>query len=564
MTAPAGRPDAAGSTSGRLPRIAVIGGGMTGLGAARALEDERLAGGGFDWMLFEQEPRFGGKVQTVRRDGFVIEGGPDSAIVEKPWPIQMARRLGIGDDILDSNEDIRRSYVFTRGGLHELPEGIILMVPTRMVPFALSGLISWPGKLRMGLDLVLPRGGAAIAGTGTARAGAAGAGGAGPNGALATPDESLAHFVTRRLGHEALQRIAEPIVAGIHAGDPDQMSVQATFPMFLQMEREHRSLIIGMLGRRRARARAQRASAAAPQRPAPRSYFYSFTGGLADLSDAMVASLPAERLRSGIGVTVFETGGSDPAVPSMETSQDAAPAQSGVPSARGGRYHLALSDGGREEVDGVVFAAPAWAAGDLLRTVAPAAAAGLSSIDYVTTATVSVAFRRDAIGHDLRGFGYVTPRAEGRPVMATTWSSSKFAGRAPEGHVLVRSFLGRAGREAAAQLDDDEMTRVVRAELGEVLGIHAEPELVEIFRWPRGMPQYRVGHVDLVDRIERAVAGVPGVELAGGAYHGIGIGDCLREGSAAALRAVEHVRGLPEDAVPPQPPDVPAGDGLAG
>ena len=511
---PAARP-------GRLPRIAVIGGGMAGLGAARALEDERLAGGGFDWALYEEESRFGGKVQTVRRDGFVIEGGPDSAIIEKPWPIQMARRLGIGDRILDSNEDIRRSYVYTRGGLHELPEGIILMVPTRIVPFALSSLITWPGKLRMGLDLLLPKGGAALSGG----------------------DESLARFVTRRLGREALQRIAEPIVAGIHAGDPDHMSVQATFPMFLQMEREHRSLIIGMLGRRRARARAKRASAAAPARPAPRSYFYSFAGGLADLSDAMVASLPAERLRGGAGVSGME------AAPTPDSSGSR-------------RYVLTLADGTHEAVDGVVLATPAWAAGDLLRTVAPPAAAGLRSIEYVSTATVSVAFRRAAIGHDLRGFGYVTPRAEDRPVMATTWSSSKFAGRAPEGHVLVRSFLGRAGREAAAQLDDGEITRVVRAELGEVLGIHAEPQLVEIFRWPRGMPQYRVGHVDLVDRIERAVAAAPGIELAGGAYHGIGIGDCLREGSAAALRAVEHVRGLPEDEVPPQPPDVPAGDGV--
>ena len=227
-----------------------------------------------------------------------------------------------------------------------------------------------------------------------------------------------------------------------------------------------------------------------------------------------------------------------------------------------GAYALQLADGSRVVVDAVVLATPAWASGDLLRTVAPLPAADLSSIEYVSTATASLAFRRDQVAHDLTGFGFVVPRAENRPVMATTWSSSKFPGRAPEGHVLLRSFLGRAGIEAAAQLDDDEMTRVVRAELREVMGIAAEPELVEIFRWPRGMPQYRVGHVDLVDRIEAGVSRVPGVELAGGAYHGIGIGDCLREGAAAAERALEHVRGLPEDAVPPQPADVPAADGV--
>ena len=526
---PQGGPARPPGGTARPLRIAIVGGGMAGLGAARVLEDARAADPAVDWHLYEDESRFGGKVHTVRRDGFVVEGGPDSAIIEKHWPITMARRLGIGDRFEDSNEGIRKSFVFTRGRLHELPEGIILMVPTRMVPFALSSLMSWPGKVRMGMDLVLPRGGSAR-----------GAGGDG--------DESLGDFVRRRLGKEALARIAEPIVAGIHAGDPEQMSVRATFPMFLDMERKHRSLILAMLKRRKAR---QKAAAGAATRPrpegGPHSYFYSFKGGLQELSDALVASLPAERLRGGSAVRTMTPCG----------------AGCGASGAGSGAYALQLADGSRVVVDAVVLATPAWASGDLLRMVAPLPAADLSSIQYVSTATASLAFRRDQVAHDLTGFGFVVPRAENRPVMATTWSSSKFPGRAPEGHVLLRSFLGRAGIEAAAQLDDDEMTKVVRAELREVMGIAAEPELVQIFRWPRGMPQYRVGHVDLVDRIEAGVARAPGIELAGGAYHGIGIGDCLREGAAAAERALEHVRGLPEDAVPPQLPDVPAGDGVA-
>jgi oxygen-dependent protoporphyrinogen oxidase len=534
---------------GRRVRIVVVGGGMAGLGAARALEAARVQDPSIDWRLYEQDARFGGKVHTVRREGYVVEGGPDSAIIEKPWPITTAREVGIGDRFLDCNEDIRKSFVYTRGRLHELPEGIILMVPTRMLPFALSGLVSWPGKVRMGLDLVLPRGGAATGGP---------AGAAGP--AL---DESLGDFVRRRLGKEALQRIAEPIVAGIHAGDPEQMSVRATFPMFLDMEREHRSLILAMLKRRKARQKAAAARGGAPgaggrgvsgagpgapggtRPPGPRSYFYSFTTGLQDLSDAIVASLPPERLHSGVAVKAMAECG----------------AGCGA-RAGSGTYALQLSDGSRVVADAVVLATPAWASGDLLRAVAPLVAADLSSIEYVTTATASVAFRREQVGHDLKGFGFVVPRAEDRPVMATTWSSSKFDGRAPDGCVLLRSFLGRAGREAAAQLDDDEMAKVVRAELREIMGISAEPEFVEIFRWPRGMPQYRVGHVDLVAHIEAAVARVPGVELAGGAYHGIGIGDCLREGAAAADRALEHVRGLPEDEVPPQLADVPGIDGV--
>jgi protoporphyrinogen/coproporphyrinogen III oxidase len=538
------QPGAAENPGSRRLRVVVVGGGMAGLGAARALEDARAADATVDWHLYEAEARFGGKVHTVRRDGFVIEGGPDSAIIEKPWPIQMARRLGIGDRLQNSNEDIRRSFVFSRGRLHELPEGIILMVPTRLLPFAMSDLISLQGKARMAMDLVLPRGGAAARSRGAGE----------PDG-----DESLGDFVRRRLGREALERIAEPIVAGIHAGDPEHMSVQATFPMFLEMERQRRSLILAMLARRKARQRAARgagggdgrrspgptagaATQSATAQPLPRSYFYSFSGGLQDLSDAMVASLPAERLHGSAEVAALQARHRDGA----------------------GGYVLRLRNGAWLEADAVVLATPAWASGNLLRTVAPPAAAGLSAIEYVTTATVSLAFRRDQVDHDLKGFGLVVPRAEGRPVMATTWSSSKFAGRAPDGHVLVRSFVGRAGLEAAAQLDDEEMTATVRAELHDVLGIGAEPELVQIFRWPRGMPQYRVGHVDLVARAEAAVADVPGIELAGGAYHGIGIGDCLREGAAAAERALEHVRGLPEDAVPAQPPNLPAADGISG
>ena len=238
--------------AGRRPRIAIIGGGMTGLGAARKLESLGAAGVPVDWVLFERDGHFGGKVKTVRRDGYVVEGGPDSAIIEKPWPITTARELGIEDRLLNSNENIRKSYVYSGGRVHELPAGIVLMIPTRIVPFALSSLISWPGKLRMGMDLLLPRGGAAVSGA---------------------ADESLGDFVRRRLGREARARIAEPIVAGIHAGDPELMSVRATFPMFLDMEQQHRSLIVAMLKRRKARQKAAAARGAAPS-AGPRYYFY--------------------------------------------------------------------------------------------------------------------------------------------------------------------------------------------------------------------------------------------------------------------------------------------------
>jgi oxygen-dependent protoporphyrinogen oxidase len=511
-----------------LPVIAVVGGGMAGLGAAHALETlrrEAAAAGAppaFDWVLYEREEYFGGKVRTDRVDGFVVEGGPDSFIVEKPWPLELARKVGVYDRFLDSNEDVRKSYVFSRGRLHELPEGLILMVPTRLAPFALSSLVSLRGKLRMGLDLLLPRG-------------------------PAGRDESLGDFVRRRLGAEALAKIAEPIVAGVHAGDPEQMSVRATFPMFLDMEQEHRSLIVGMIGRRRARAARAGATAAnsesatpafapaaapgaaaplagapasgavAPSRR-PRSYFLSFRTGLADLPDAVVADLPADHLCGGSSVA----------------SLAAEP-----PAAAGGSaaYRLRLADGSERTVAAVVLAGPAYASAALLADLDGGAAADLSSIAYVSTATVSLAYHRADVTRPLHGFGFVVPRAEERGIMAGTFSSLKFAGRAPDDGVLVRAFVGRAGRETAVELPDDELVALVRAELASMVGLRAEPLFTRIFRWPRGMPQYRVGHRDLIARIEREVGELPGIELAGGYLHGIGIGDCIREGAAAARRA---------------------------
>jgi oxygen-dependent protoporphyrinogen oxidase len=256
----------------------------------------------------------------------------------------------------------------------------------------------------------------------------------------------------------------------------------------------------------------------------------------------VVAALPLERLRTGVAVTALE------------------PLSGG--SVDGPRYRLRLDGGGEEAADAVVLATPAFAAGDLLRTVAPAASAGLGSIPYVSTATVSLAFERGKVRWPLQGFGFVVPRAEERGIMAATFSSSKFDGRAPADGVLWRAFVGRAGREEALSLDDAGLVALVRRELRDILDLDAEPLFARVFRWPRGMPQYRVGHGTLIDRVERDVAVAPGVEVAGGYVHGIGIGDCLREGRAAAQRALAHVADVVEPPPPAQPVDVPAGDGI--
>ena len=389
---------------GRRPlRIVIIGGGMTGLGAARVLEQARAADEAVDWQLYEADPRFGGKVHTVRRDGFVVEGGPDSAIIEKPWPIRLARELGIGDRLQDSNEDIRRSFVYARGALHELPEGLILMVPTRMVPFALSGLMSWPGKLRMGFDLVLPRGGAAL------------------NGEEA--DESLGDFVRRRLGREALERIAEPIVAGIHAGDPERMSVRATFPMFLDMERTHRSLIVAMLQRRRARQKAAAQQAAAGAAPAP-----------LDRRPALLLLLVPHR----------------PAGPQRRRGGLAA---ARAPARRRGRHgpHAGAAGrglrrgAGRRRACGRRRRSAGRTGLGRRRAVARGGARAcreLSSIDYVTTATVSVAYRADQVGARPRGLRLRGAARRGPAGDGHHLELQQVRRPGPGRARLLRSFLG--------------------------------------------------------------------------------------------------------------------------
>ena len=353
-------------------------------------------------------------------------------------------------------------------------------------------------------------------------------------------------------------------MAGIHAGDPEQMSVQATFPMFLEMERRYRSLIVGMIRRRRARARAARGvSLGAAPSPAPdavdgaaagrpRSYFLSFRTGLADLADAVVADLPADRLRTGLAVEslAVEPSG-ERRGRAAERARVAARVRAEAPG--GGRcsgstdenhprYRLRLSDGTEQLVDAVVLAGPAFAAAELLQEIEPPAAAALASIAYVSTATVSLAYRRADVARPLHGFGFVVPRAEERGIMAGTFSSLKFPGRAPADGVLVRAFVGRAGREEAAGLPDDELVTLVRAELASIVGLQAEPLFTRIFRWPRGMPQYCVGHRELIAGIETGIADLPGIEIAGGYLHGIGIGDCIREGAAAAGRAAAHAQ----------------------
>jgi oxygen-dependent protoporphyrinogen oxidase len=461
-------------------KLAIVGGGIAGLAAAhRAVELAREGGRRLELALFEAGDRLGGTIQTDRYEGFLVECGPDSFLSEKPWALELCKRLGIEDRLVRTDDRFRRTYVAFRGRLHPLPDGFQLLAPTRLGPFIRSSLFSWPGKLRMAMDLVLPRGG--------------------------DPDESLGAFVTRRLGSEALERVAQPLVAGIYTADPDALSLAATMPRFLELERKDRSLILGLWrGARRAPAEAAGASGARW------SLFVTFAAGMEELIRVLGARLPSDAIRLKARVTDVAREGSG--------------------------WRLGLRDGPPATADAVIIATESHQAGRMLRYADPGLAHLLEGIPYASSATVTLGWRRADIPHPLDGFGFVVPQIERRPIIACTFSSVKYPGRAPDGFALLRVFMGGALNERILDGDDETLTRVARAELGEFLGVTAPPLFSRVSRYPKAMPQYHVGHLARVEAIEGCLRAHPGLVLVGGAYRGVGISDCVRSGEDAAER----------------------------
>jgi oxygen-dependent protoporphyrinogen oxidase len=468
-------------------RLVVVGAGISGLAAAhRAVERAREQGRPLELTVLEGADRVGGTIQTEQRDGFLVEGGPDSFLSEKPWALALCQRIGLEERLMRTDDRFRRTFVVWGGRLHPLPEGFQLLAPTRLAPLLASGLFSWPGKLRMACDLVLPRGG--------------------------DPDESLGAFVRRRLGREALERVAQPLVAGIYTADPDELSLSATMPRFVEMERRERSVILA-LWRAARKAPAQHAGTSG----ARWSLFVTLARGMDELVQALAARLPpgAVRLKERVTGVARESG----------------------------RWRIATEGGVAHEADALVLAPEAHQAARMLRYVDPALTHLLEGIPHASSATVSLAYRRADVRHPLDGFGFVVPHAERRPIIACTFSSVKYAGRAPDGHVLLRVFLGGALNEGVLQGDDATLVRTAREQIGPLLGITAEPELARVARHARAMPQYHVGHAARAAAIEQAVSRHPGLRLVGGAYRGVGIADCVRSGEDAAERLLEETAG---------------------
>ncbi|MGH7767785.1 MAG: protoporphyrinogen oxidase [Candidatus Binatia bacterium] len=470
------------------PRIIVVGGGISGLAAAHRLAELTAENHlGLEIALLEAGERLGGCIMTERVGEFLVEAGPDSFISEKPWALGLCERLGLGPRLTSTNLARQSVAVVHNGRLEPLPEGFLLMAPTRIRTFITTRLFSWRGKLRMASELFRPRG-------------------------AAHEDESLAAFVRRRFGREALERVVQPLIGGIYAADPEKLSLAATMPRFLEMERACRSVTWAMWRERRRRASSKR-----PGSGARWSLFLSLPGGMQELVDTIAGRLPDRSVQLGAHVI-------------------------GLTWNSAKKNWIAATNRGQLEADGVILATPAYSAAAVLSSVAPELAQELREIPYCSTATVSLAYRENEIPSAL-GFGLIAPAIESRKILACTFISIKYPGRAPAGFVLLRAFVGGALQPHLFEQDDAAIEAGVRRELAELLGITAEPLFRRIHRHPRSMPQYQVGHLTRVQRIESQVAKLPGLALAGNAYRGVGIADCVHSGETAAeniLRAIEN------------------------
>ena len=506
-----------------MKHIVIIGGGITGLAAAhRLLERSHELRKQVQVTLIEAGSRVGGIVQTRERDGFLLEQGPDSFISEKPQALELARRLGLESRLIETNENHRRSFIVRQGRLLPVPEGFHLLAPGRFWPFITSGIFSWRGKARIAMDLLLPR--QVVSGNAGGNTDASGD---------AAGDESLAHFVRRRLGREALDRMAQPMIGGIYTADPETLSLRATMPRFLEMERTHRSLIRALRQQGKStnavgpaiEDREETKAAPSPENPksgtsgARYSLFLSFDRGMQVFTDKLAKKIADDKHSSPTTIRI------NTRAEFLELEREM-PADVTKWKVRTNNETLVA--------DAVCLALAGPVSARLLRDVDAQLASELDGISYASSATVNLAYRRSDIPHRLDGFGFVVPFIEKRSLIACTFSSVKFAGRAPGGYALLRAFVGGALQPDILTLSEPDLISLVRDDLRDLLGIERPPLFNELTKWEHSMPQYHVGHLERVRRIQERVALLPHLTLAGNAYSGLGIPDCISSGETAA------------------------------
>lgn len=463
-----------------MKRIAIIGGGISGLSAAFELEQQRKSGAELEYVLYESSSRLGGVLRTERIDGCLVEAGPDSFITEKPWASDLCRSLGLGDQLIGSNDADRKTYILTRGRLVEMPDGLMFMVPTKILPTGLSPLFSWKTKLRMSQELFHP-----------------------PR--AVEHDESVADFIERHYGREMVDRLADPLLSGVYGGESANLSVRAVLPRFAEMEKTHGSLGRAMLAARKKMRQG-------PRKPAP-PLFTSLKNGMQHLAEEITSRLMQASLLTNARVQAIQPEGGGWVV------------SAGMQS---------------DQFDAVVLALPGVAAADVVRLASAELASELAAVQYSSSITVGLGYDREVRKSLPAGFGFLVPRSEGKRLLAATFVHNKFPHRAPEDRALLRCFFAGSNAENVWPLSDDQIVGIVRNELQQIIGLRAEPLFARVYKWKSAMAQYSVGHLDRLERIERLRRQLPGLALAGNAYRGIGVPDCVRSGREAAKMALQR------------------------
>ncbi len=467
-------------------RLAIIGGGISGLAAAFTLEEHRRAGA-VEYTLFESSPQFGGVLRTEKIDGCIVEAGPDSFISEKPWAADLCRTLGLGDQLIGSNDADRKTYILVRGRLIPMPDGLMFMVPTKILPTGLSPLFSWTTKLRMARELFYP-----------------------PRAAEA--DESVASFVERHYGSEMVDRLADPLLSGVYGGEAANLSVRAVLPRFAEMERTHGSLGRAMLAARKKIVR--------PAGKLSPPLFTSLKNGMQQLVGTIVPHLNPASLTTNTQVQSIQPEAIGWAVRVQPDPQS--------PGVRTTHF------------DAVILALPAHATAQILSVCASELSAELAVMGYSSSITVGLGYDRNVRQSLPPGFGFLVPRSEGKKLLAATFVHNKFPHRAPDDRALLRCFFAGSNAENIWQLSDEAIVAIVRSELQQILGVSAEPLFARVYKWKSAMAQYGVGHLDRLDRIEHLRQQLPGLALAGNGYRGIGIPDCVRSGQTAAKQLLNR------------------------
>jgi protoporphyrinogen/coproporphyrinogen III oxidase len=463
-----------------MKRIAIIGGGISGLSAAYTIDEKRRSGTPVQYMLFESSPRLGGVLVTDRVDGCLVEAGPDSFLTEKPWAADLCRKIGLGDQLIGSNDSERKTYILAKGKLVEMPDGLMFMVPTKIMPTILSPLFSVRTKMRMAAEWFHP-----------------------PH--KAAHDETVAEMVERHYGSEMVDLLADPLLSGVYGGEASQLSVRAVLPRFADMESKHGSLGRAMLvSRKNARGKM-----GAPANAPARSLFTSLKDGMQQMVDALVARLDKKALKTS------------------------SPVQSVIRQDDGWTICAGYQT---DHFDAVIVAAPAHAASAVLETADETLARDLGGIQYSSSVTVTLGYDEKVRRSLPPGFGFLVPRSAGNRMLAATFVHNKFPHRAPENRAIVRCFLGGARDEQILEASETEILEIVRGELRQIVGIalEAEPLFARVYKWKSAMAQYSVGHLERLKRIDALCQKLPGLALAGNGYNGIGVPDCVRSGAEAA------------------------------